>query len=80
MKGGSFKSATKARCPIVPVALIDSFRPFDEKSIKPVTVHVYYLPPIPYEEYKDMNTTEIAETVKARIEEAIRQHFEEQSL
>ena len=23
-KGGSFKSATKARCPIVPVALIDS--------------------------------------------------------
>lgn len=74
MKGGSFKSATKARCPIVPVALIDSFRPFDEKSIKAVTVHVYYLPPIPYEEYKDMNTTEIAETVKARIEEAIRQH------
>ena len=24
-KGGSFKAATKARCPIVPVALIDSF-------------------------------------------------------
>ncbi len=75
MKGGSFKSATKARCPIVPVALIDSFRPFDEKSIKPVTVHVYYLPPIGYDEYKDMNTTEIAEMVKARIEAAIAQHF-----
>lgn len=75
MKGGSFKSATKARCPIVPVALIDSFRPFDEKSIKPVTVHVYYLKPIPYDEYKDMNTTEIAEMVKTRIEETIRQHF-----
>ena len=24
-KGGSFKAATKAKCPIVPVALIDSF-------------------------------------------------------
>ena len=29
-KGGSFKSAVKARCPIVPCALIDSFKPFDE--------------------------------------------------
>lgn len=29
-KGGSFKSAVKAKCPIVPCALIDSFRPFDE--------------------------------------------------
>lgn len=76
MKGGSFKSATKAKCPIVPVALIDSFRPFDEDSIKPVTVHVYYMKPILYEEYKDMNTTEIAEMVKARIEETIRRHFE----
>ena len=28
-KGGSFKSATKAKCPIIPVALIDAFKPFD---------------------------------------------------
>ncbi len=28
-KGGSFKAATKAKCPIIPVALIDSFKPFD---------------------------------------------------
>ena len=76
MKGGSFKSATKARCPIVPVALIDAFWPFDEKSVKPVTVHVYYMKPITYEEYKDMNTTELAEMVKARIEEQIRLHME----
>lgn len=76
MKGGSFKSAVKAKCPIVPVALIDAFRPFDEKSTKPVTVHVYYLKPIPYEEYQPLNTTELAELVKGRIEEAIRQHFE----
>lgn len=74
MKGGSFKSAVKARCPIVPVALIDAFRPFDEKSVKPVTVHVYYMKPILYEEYKDLNTTELADMVKARIEEQIRLH------
>ena len=54
-KGGSFKSATKAKCPIVPCALIDSFKPFDENSIKPVTVKLFYLPPMYYEEYKDEN-------------------------
>lgn len=70
-KGGSFKSAQKARCPIVPCALIDSFKPFDEKSIKKVTVKLIYLPPMYYEEYKDMKTVEIAAEVKRRIEEAI---------
>ena len=70
-KGGSFKAATKARCPIVPVALIDSFKPFDTKSIKPVTVQVHFLIPLLYEEYKDMSTNEIAEEVKKRIVEKI---------
>ena len=73
-KGGSFKSAMKAKCPIVPCALIDAFRPFDEKSIQPVTVKIIYLPPMYYEEYKDMKTVEIAAEVKRRIEEAIAQH------
>lgn len=70
-KGGSFKSAVKAKCPIVPCALIDSFKPFDEPSIKPVTVKLFYLEPIYYEEYKDMKTTEIAAEVRRRIQEVI---------
>lgn len=70
-KGGSFKCATKAKCPIVPCALIDCFKPFDENNIKPLTVKVMYLPPMYYEEYKDMKTVEIAEEVKRRIQEAI---------
>lgn len=37
-KGGSFKAATKAKCPIVPVALVNSFKPFDTNSIKPVKI------------------------------------------
>lgn len=76
-KGGSFKSATKARCPIVPCALIDSFKPFDEKSIKPVTVKLIYMPPIYYEEYKDMKTVDIAAEVKRRIEETIESYLKE---
>ena len=76
-KGGSFKSAVKAKCPIVPCALIDAYKPFDEASIKPVTVRLQYLPAIYYDEYKDMKTTEIAEEVKSRIETAIFQQLEE---
>ena len=71
MKGGSFKSAYKAKCPVVPTALINSFVPFDSHTIKPVTVKVIYLDPIPYEEYKGMKTLELAAEVKKRIENAI---------
>lgn len=70
-KGGSFKAATKAQCPIVPVALIDSFKPFDTNTIAPVTVQVHFLEPLYYEEYKDMKTNQIATEVKRRIEEVI---------
>ena len=70
-KGGSFKAATKAKCPIVPVALIDSFKPFDTNSIKPVTVQVHFLKPLEYEEYKEMKTTEIAVLVQKQIQETI---------
>ena len=70
-KGGSFKSATRAKCPIVPVALIDSYKPFDTNTIAEVTVQVHYLKPLEYEEYKDMKTTEIAAEVKRRIEKTI---------
>ena len=70
-KGGSFKAATKAKCPIVPVALFDSIKPFDTKSIEQVTVQVHYLEPLLYEDYKEMNTNDIAEEVKKRIIEVI---------
>ena len=73
-KGGSFKSAVKAKCPIVPCALIDSFKPFDENSIQPVTVKVIYMKPLYYEEYKDMKTVDIAAEVKRRIEKTIEEY------
>lgn len=66
-KGGSFKAAQRASCPIVPVALVDCFRPFDEQSIKKVTVKVEFLKPLYPEEYKLMKSVDIAECVKERI-------------
>lgn len=73
-KGGSFKCAVKAKAPIVPVALLNAFEPFDRNSIAPVTVQVHFLEPIPYEAYQSMKTTEIAEIVKTRIEETIAEY------
>lgn len=69
--GGSFKCALKSKCPVLPVAFIDSFKVLDQKGCKPVTVQIHYLEPILYEEYKDMNTVELAALVRSRIEETI---------
>lgn len=69
---GSFKCATKAKCPIVPVAFINSFKVLDEKGWKPVNVQIHYLEPIPYEAYKDMNTVELAAMVHDRIETVVK--------
>ncbi|CDA28090.1 MULTISPECIES: lysophospholipid acyltransferase family protein [Eubacterium] len=71
-KGGTFKSAMKAKAPIVPVALIDSFKPFDTPGTSEVCVQIHYLKPIKYEEYKDMNTTQVADMVRTRIIEKIK--------
>lgn len=71
-KGGSFKSAVNAKCPIIPVAIMDSYKVFDSKSIKKATVRMAYLKPIYPEEYNKMKTTEIACIVKERIGEYIR--------
>lgn len=71
---GSFRCATKSKCPIVPVALVDSFKVLDQKGNKPVAVQIHYLKPICWEEYKDLKTTELAALVKERIAQAIEAH------
>lgn len=70
-KSGTFKSAVKAGCPIVPVALINSFRPFDINSLAKETVQIHYLKPIYPEEYQNRKTSEIAVMVHDRIQEEI---------
>lgn len=70
-KPGCFKSAMRAKAPIVPVVLIDSYKVFEEWSLKPVTTQVHYLPPIFYEEYKGMTTIEVSDVVRDRIKKHI---------
>ena len=73
--GGSFRCATKSKCPILPLALIDSFKVLDQKGSDPVTVQMHYLPVIPYEEYADLKPAQLAELVRGRIQEAIQTHI-----
>ena len=74
---GSFKCATKTKCPIVPVAFINSFKVMDEKGCKPVNVQIHYLEPIYYEEYQEMNTVELASMVRDRIEAVVKANSKE---
>ena len=71
---GSFRCSTRSKCPIVPVALVDSFKVLDQKGNKPVTVQIHYLKPICWEEYGNLKTTELAALVKERIAQAIQAH------
>ena len=75
---GSFRCALKAQCPIVPIAFIDSFKVLDQKGSKPVSVQMHYLPAIPYEEFKDMKTVEVADLVKSRIQACIDEKLAQQ--
>ena len=69
--GGSFRCATKSKCTIVPIALIDCFKVLDQKGSAPVKVQLHYLKPIAYEEYAGMKAAEVAALVKARIQACI---------
>ena len=64
---GCFKSAFKAECTIVPVCIVDSWKPFGINSLKKVNTQVHFLEAIPYEDYKDMRNADIAKVVKGRI-------------
>lgn len=70
-KPGCFKAAVKAAVPIVPVVLVDSYKVYNSWTLLPVKTQVHYLAPIPYEEYREINTHQIAEMVKSRIREKL---------
>ena len=74
-KSGTFKSAVKAGCPIVPVALINSYRPFDIRSLRRERVELHYLEPIYPDQYAGMKTVEIAQIVHDRIQEEINRNI-----
>ncbi len=70
-KYGCFTCAVKAKCPVVPVVLLDSYKAFGENTLSKVTTKTVFLPPIPYEEYEGMKAKELCEYVRGKIEQEI---------
>ena len=68
---GSFRCAISAKCPILPVVVIDTYKVLDQKGSQPITVQLHFLPPILPEEYAGMKTPQLAELVKSRIQECL---------
>ncbi len=66
-KPGSFKCAMRAKAPIVPVTLIDSYVAFNSLKPGPVTTKVIFGKPIYFEDYQNMKTPEIADIVRSTI-------------
>lgn len=73
-KPGSFKCAMKAQVPIVPVTLIDSYLAFNSLKPGPVLTKVIFMEPLYYEDYKDLKTIEIADIVRDRIINTMREY------
>lgn len=73
-RSGCFKSPQRAKCPIVPVALIDSCKIFDKGYKSTYPIQVRFLKPIQPEEYVDLKTNEIASLVQSRIQEVVTEY------
>ncbi len=67
-KQGCFLGATHAKCTIVPVTLVDSYKVYGINSLKPVKTKVIFHKPITYEQYKGMKTAEVSDLVKSVID------------
>ena len=66
---GCFYSAMIAKCPIVPVALIDSWKSMNTNRLSGrVVTEIRYLKAIPYSEYENLSRAELCELVRSRIQ------------
>lgn len=78
-KAGCFKISLKSKKPIIPVVLYDSYIPYNSMKLGKVKTQVHFLKAINYDEYKDMNTHQIANLVKTRIETKIKELDDEKN-
>lgn len=70
---GCFSCSLKSKKPIVPVVIYDSWRSMNSNTFEKVVTQVHFLPAIPYEEFKDLKKKEIADLVKSRIVEKLKE-------
>lgn len=68
---GCFRCAVKANAPIVPVALVDSYKTYGKNSLRRVEVQIHFLPPMMPETYHSMTTADIAHMLETQIAQCI---------
>lgn len=68
---GCFRVALKAKCPVVPTVIFDSYKPFGVNSLKKVKTQVHFLEAIPYQEFEGMNTQQLRDLVVQKIEKKL---------
>lgn len=75
-KSGSFRLATDAEVPIIPICIIGTSNVFEKNGrlIKPALIKVKILPPVKAARYKEMNNKEIAALVERTIREELELH------
>lgn len=76
-KPGSFKPALNSKATVVPMAMIGSYKMLDDSNSKQRKMRVVYCAPIRYDEYAQMNTTELASLAQSRIQEKLELYKEE---
>ena len=71
-KGGSLRLGTDAQVPIVPVAIRGTSTIMEKNKgwIKPGKVTITVLPPLAYDQYKEMDTKLLLSTIQESIIEA----------
>lgn len=73
---GTFRTAIKAKVPVVPLAFIDCYKVLDQKGSAPMKAQLHYLPPVMPEEFEGMKAAELAALVQQRIADAIAANVE----
>ena len=69
---GCFYSAYIAKCPLVPVVLVDSWKSMNTNRLRgKVVTEIRYLKPIEYPEYENLSRDELCELVKGRIQDEL---------
>lgn len=73
-KQGCFICATHAKCPVVPVTVVDSYKVYGINSLKKVKTKVIFHAPIYYDYYKGLSVRELSDSVKNVIDRELEKY------
>lgn len=68
---GCFRCSLGSKTPIIPVAIVDSYKSLNVNNLKKCVTQVHFLKPIEYAEYMNLKKNELCDLVKQRIQEKL---------